>query len=269
MFKTRLCVVFCLIRSALPAQVQTTARPADLASALTIAGTETASGLTWSQEIRQQPAGKVLRNVQVMTEIPAERFMAAMQSTEASLGVKCEHCHNRDLYRSDEKPAKLTARQMLKMAYSTNQKHFDGQDRITCYVCHRGTTKPETAVPTRAPASPKQPPAKLSAEEGAKPSAEVYKNIQVAKSIPAGRLMRMMGVFTIVLGVECDHCHVEGRWDSDEKKPKQTARKMIQMVGAIAADHFEGKPQVACWTCHRGASKPPRSVREAPSAAGL
>jgi len=32
------------------------------------------------------------------------------------------------------------------------------------------------------------------------------------------------------LGVKCDHCHAEGHFDSDEKKPKETARKMMTMM---------------------------------------
>jgi len=37
----------------------------------------------------------------------------------------------KDLNSSDEKPPKLTARKMLKMALAINQKHFDGKDRMT------------------------------------------------------------------------------------------------------------------------------------------
>lgn len=254
-------LLFALLLAALLAPAQPPAP--DHASALTVAGTDTATGLTWPEEVRKQPAGKVLRNVQVMTEIPAERFMAAMASMKASLGVECEHCHNKQLYRSDEKEPKLKAREMLRMAYSINSTHFGGETRLTCYTCHRGSNKPESDVPARAPASAKIPLPHLTAEEGAKPAPEIWKNIKVLTAIPAGRLVRVMGVFTVVLGVECAHCHVEGQWESDEKKPKETARRMLQMVNAVAKDHFEGKGMVACWTCHRGAPEPARSARDA------
>jgi Photosynthetic reaction centre cytochrome C subunit len=56
----------------------------------------------------------------------------------------------------------------------------------------------------------------------ASPSAEqVYKNIQVLKGIPADQLMPSMQFMTSSLGVRCDHCHVEGAFEKDDKKPKQ------------------------------------------------
>src|SRR5712691_7451632 len=60
-----------------------------------------------------------------------------------------------------------------------------------------------------------------------KPVEQVYKNIQVLKGIPAGELIPSMQFITASLGVECDFCHVERALDKDDKKPKQTARKMI------------------------------------------
>jgi hypothetical protein len=56
--------------------------------------------------------------------------------------------------------------------------------------------------------------------------------------------------------VECSFCHVEGTLDKDDKKPKQTARKMMQMMFAINQQNFEGKREVTCYSCHRGSSHP-------------
>jgi photosynthetic reaction center cytochrome c subunit len=61
------------------------------------------------------------------------------------------------------------------------------------------------------------------------------------------------------LGVECDFCHVEGAFEKDDKKPKQTARKMMQMMFAINKDNFEGHREVTCFSCHRGANNPLRT----------
>ncbi len=58
------------------------------------------------------------------------------------------------------------------------------------------------------------------------------------------------------LGIECDFCHVAGKFDSDDKKPKQTARKMIVMTLAINKDSFTGRTEVTCYSCHRGAHHP-------------
>jgi photosynthetic reaction center cytochrome c subunit len=87
-----------------------------------------------------------------------------------------------------------------------------------------------------------------------------FKNIQVLKGVPADQIFPAMQFITASLGVECDHCHVrEGRdmkFDKDDKKAKVTARKMMQMMLAINKDSFEGKREVTCYSCHRGAADP-------------
>ena len=85
---------------------------------------------------------------------------------------------------------------------------------------------------------------------------EVYKNIKIFGRLPAARLGRVMPVIKAGLGVECSHCHVEGDWASDEKEPKQIARNMFGLRGAISQKYFEGKGGPACWTCHRGSAQP-------------
>ncbi len=85
---------------------------------------------------------------------------------------------------------------------------------------------------------------------------EAYKNIQTLKGIPADQLVPAMQFFTYSLGVECSFCHVEGAFEKDDKKPKQAARKMVQMMFAINHDNFEGKREVTCYSCHRGSSHP-------------
>ena len=62
---------------------------------------------------------------------------------------------------------------------------------------------------------------------------QVFKNVKVLKGIPASELIPAMQFITASLGVKCDHCHAEGHFDSDEKKPKETARKMMAMMFAI------------------------------------
>ena len=56
---------------------------------------------------------------------------------------------------------------------------------------------------------------------------EVYKNIQVLKGLPSDQVIPAMQFISASLGVDCEHCHVERAFDKDDKKPKQTARKMI------------------------------------------
>src|SRR5262249_41988492 len=56
--------------------------------------------------------------------------------------------------------------------------------------------------------------------------------------------------------VHCEYCHVENAFDKDDKKPKQTARKMMQMMFTINANNFDGHQEVTCYSCHRGNPKP-------------
>ena len=89
---------------------------------------------------------------------------------------------------------------------------------------------------------------------GPKKAEEQFKNIQALKGIPADQLIPAMQFITASLGVECEFCHVEGAFEKDDKKPKQTARKMMEMMFAINKDNFEGHREVTCYSCHRGSA---------------
>jgi photosynthetic reaction center cytochrome c subunit len=92
--------------------------------------------------------------------------------------------------------------------------------------------------------------------ESSRPAEEVYKNIQVLKGTPADQVVPAMQFAAASLGVECSFCHVEGALEKDDKKPKQTARKMIQMMESINRGNFDSKQEVTCFSCHRGQRKP-------------
>lgn len=101
-----------------------------------------------------------------------------------------------------------------------------------------------------------------------KPAGEVFHNVELLKDVPADRFLRMMDIgYRQSLGVSCDYCHVEDRWEADEKRPKRAAREMILMVRMIN-DHL-GKlaeidatdAAVNCTTCHRGYVKPALQMR--------
>ncbi len=93
-------------------------------------------------------------------------------------------------------------------------------------------------------------------EPAPKKAEEQFKNIQVLKGIPADELFPTMQFITASLGVECEFCHVHGAFEKDDKKPKQTARKMMEMMFAINKDNFEGHREVTCYSCHRGSTHP-------------
>jgi hypothetical protein len=85
---------------------------------------------------------------------------------------------------------------------------------------------------------------------------EVFKNIQVLKGVASDQLISAMQFMSSALGVECGFCHVEGHFEKDDKKPKQTARAMIQMMFALNRTSFNGQREVTCYSCHHGVRKP-------------
>jgi photosynthetic reaction center cytochrome c subunit len=89
-----------------------------------------------------------------------------------------------------------------------------------------------------------------------KTAEQVYKNIQVLKDVPADQVIPAMQFVAASLGVQCDFCHLENAFEKDDKETKQTARKMMRMMFAINKDNFDGKREVTCYACHRGAPKP-------------
>ena len=90
----------------------------------------------------------------------------------------------------------------------------------------------------------------------AKTAVQQFKNIEVLKDIPADELIPTMQFIAGALGVDCEFCHVQHAMDKDDKKEKQTARKMMAMELTLNADHFDGHIEVTCFTCHRGSPHP-------------
>jgi outer membrane lipoprotein-sorting protein len=109
-----------------------------------------------------------------------------------------------------------------------------------------------SATPLTANPSVTQP----ASGEASKTAEQVFKNIQALKGTPADQLQTAMQFISNSLGVECEFCHVQGAFEKDDKKPKQTARQMIEMQMAINRDNFKGRPEVTCFSCHRGSHDP-------------
>jgi photosynthetic reaction center cytochrome c subunit len=98
-----------------------------------------------------------------------------------------------------------------------------------------------------------------------KTAEQVYKNIKVLTGTPASQLNQSMHLIEGATGMDCTVCHVEGAFDKDDKQPKATARKMMQMVMDLNKNSFDGKQVVTCYTCHHG-SPVPSSVPLVPTA---
>src|SRR5579863_5935476 len=99
-----------------------------------------------------------------------------------------------------------------------------------------------------------QTPATL--QSSPKKAEEQFKNIQVLKGVPAEQVIPTMQFIAASLGVECEFCHVRNALDKDDKKPKQIARKMMEMMFAINKNNFDGHRAVTCYSCHRGNQHP-------------
>jgi Photosynthetic reaction centre cytochrome C subunit len=100
------------------------------------------------------------------------------------------------------------------------------------------------------------------------PAGQVFRNVKLLKDVPAARFLRIMDAgYSQALGVMCDHCHVDGRWEADEKRAKLAAREMVALTSDIneqlaAMENIDtGDANVNCMTCHQGFVKPSTEKR--------
>jgi hypothetical protein len=107
----------------------------------------------------------------------------------------------------------------------------------------------------QAPAAAPPAPPPLAADMKGKTADQFYKKIEVLKGIPADQIHPAMEYITTALGVGCGYCHVIGHFDQEDKREKHVARSMIQMTMAMNNTVFDGKRELTCYTCHRGAAK--------------
>ena len=80
-----------------------------------------------------------------------------------------------------------------------------------------------------------------------------------------------MQAYRTALGVQCNFCHVQGNFASDDNQHKEIARNMITMTREINAKlGDESATKVTCYTCHHGAEHPataPAAAAQEPGAA--
>ena len=62
---------------------------------------------------------------------------------------RCNYCHVEDRA-SDEEMQKVIARKMITMVYEINVRFPNGEENVTRYTCHRGSTTPATQPGTLA-----------------------------------------------------------------------------------------------------------------------
>jgi hypothetical protein len=94
-------------------------------------------------------------------------------------------------------------------------------------------------------------------------------NLKVLTGWDGPQVREEMRRITTALGVQCDYCHVQGNFGSDEKRPKRIARRMLEMTLAVNREQFATHApapgesrlgRVTCYTCHQGAAIPKASA---------
>lgn len=99
------------------------------------------------------------KNLKILPkDITKDQMDSVMHHFAGALGQKCNFCHvfNQEQktmdFASDEKQAKETAREMMKMMIKLNKKFFEVKDskelgsklQVTCFTCHHGEEHPGT-----------------------------------------------------------------------------------------------------------------------------
>ena len=111
------------------------------------------------------------KNLKVLpNDISGQELLGTIKFFAQSLGVRCTYCHvgteGQPLstfdFASDSKEHKNTARAMMAMVATLNAKTLPlatglPDAKVTCFTCHRGSTKPATEVPAGAVLVPPPP----------------------------------------------------------------------------------------------------------------
>ena len=96
----------------------------------------------------------------------------------------------------------------------------------------------EAALPETAPTPP--------VSGDSKDAQAVFKNIQVLKDVPAGSCFPRCSSSPRRWESSRTFCHVEGHFEKDEKKPKQVARDMMNMMFTLNNNNFADHREVTC-----------------------
>src|ERR1700722_9933377 len=124
---------------------------------------------------------------------------------------------------------------------------------LAMMVVALGTRAP--SLNAQAPAAAPPAPAPTLADMKGKTAEQYFKKIEALKGVPAEEVHPAMEYITTALGVGCGYCHVIGHFDQEDKREKHVARSMMAMTMAMNSTVFDGKREVTCYTCHRGAAK--------------
>jgi hypothetical protein len=90
-------------------------------------------------------ANEKYKNIQALTNVPAEQLDVTMRYVSAAVNMRCIDCHVQEpsgewSYEKDDKRSKQTARQMMKMVNGVNSGNYGIQ--VQCATCHAGRNQP-------------------------------------------------------------------------------------------------------------------------------
>jgi photosynthetic reaction center cytochrome c subunit len=95
-----------------------------------------------------------------------------------------------------------------------------------------------------------------------KKAGEAFTNVTTStlKELSVDDFIASMGLISADLGLDCADCHPGAGTDKadfvTDTPRKRTARRMVDMVGAINRANFGSVQRVTCWTCHHGRLTP-------------
>jgi hypothetical protein len=111
-----------------------------------------------TQSTGDKPVEQVRKNIQVLKGPPDSQLFLLMNFVGDSLGVNCDYCHVKGeknsqtgedtwLWEREDKKEKAVGRDMMRMVLELNRTRFNREVVVTCYTCHRGSTRPERMAP--------------------------------------------------------------------------------------------------------------------------
>ncbi len=87
-----------------------------------------------------------------------------------------------------------------------------------------------------------------------------FKNVTALADMPADQMGKVMNIMSASLSVNCQFCHDGNDFAKEAIGHKDIGRKMIEMTLELNKNHFEGRDEVTCFTCHRGQKHPSATV---------
>jgi hypothetical protein len=159
---------------------------------------------------------------------------ATDQAYNRALGVTCEHCHVTDKWTDASKSTFGTAKNMTRMVAALNEGALKDLGEISCWTCHGGQQRPSRQPREALDAALAKWPAELA-------------------SAPESQKITM-AVYSVALGVECDHCHAAD-WKSTEKPAMKTVERMNGMFKEFPK-YMPSTARTQCWMCHKGSTRP-------------